>query len=142
MLKKTMTYVDYDGNQRTEDFYFNLTKAEIMEMDLSASGGLDKLITKIVAEQDGAKIVEIFKKIILGAYGEKSLDGKRFVKSPELSEAFSQTEAYSDLFMELATDAEKAAAFINGIVPKIDGNENPVTPVAIQDKIASITNKE
>lgn len=142
MLKKTMTYVDYDGNQRTEDFYFNLTKAEIMEMDLSASGGLDKLITKIVAEQDGAKIVEIFKKIILGAYGEKSLDGKRFVKSPELSEAFSQTEAYSDLFMELATDAEKAAAFINGIVPKIEGNENPVTPAAIQDKIASITNKE
>ena len=142
MLKKTMTYVDYDGNQRTEDFYFNLTKAEIMEMDLSASGGLDKLITKIVAEQDGAKIIEIFKKIILGAYGEKSLDGKRFVKSPELSEAFSQTEAYSDLFMELATDAEKAAAFINGIVPKIDGNENPVTPAAIQDKIASITNKE
>ena len=142
MLKKTMTYVDYDGNQRTEDFYFNLTKAEIMEMDLSASGGLDKLITKIVAEQDGAKIVEIFKKIILGAYGEKSLDGKRFVKSPELSEAFSQTEAYSDLFMELATDAEKAAAFINGIVPKIDGNENLVTPAAIQDKITSIANKE
>lgn len=142
MLKKTMTYVDYDGNQRTEDFYFNLTKAEIMEMDLSASGGLDKLITKIVAEQDGAKIIEIFKKIILGAYGEKSLDGKRFIKSPELSEAFSQTEAYSDLFMELATDAEKAATFINGIVPKIDGNENLVTPSAIQDKIASITNKE
>lgn len=142
MLKKTMTYTDYDGNQRTEDFYFNLTRAEIMEMDLSASGGLDKLITKIVAEQDGAKIVEIFKKIILGAYGEKSLDGKRFVKSPELSEAFSQTEAYSDLFMELATDAEKAATFINGIVPKIDGNETPITPAAIQDKIASISNNE
>lgn len=141
MLKKTMTYVDYDGNERTEDFYFNLTKAEIMEMDLSASGGLDKLITKIVAEQDGAKIVEIFKKIILGAYGEKSLDGKRFIKSPELSEAFSQTEAYSDLFMELATNAEKAAEFINGIVPKIDGN-SAVTPEAIKEKIASLPNKE
>lgn len=141
MLKKTMTYVDYDGNERTEDFYFNLTKAEIMEMDLSASGGLDKLITKIVAEQDGAKIVEIFKKIILGAYGEKSLDGKRFIKSPELSEAFSQTEAYSDLFMELATDAEKAAEFINGIIPKIDGNST-VTPEAIKEKIAALPNKE
>ncbi len=141
MLKKTMTYVDYDGNERTEDFYFNLTKAEIMEMDLSASGGLDKLITKIVAEQDGAKIVEIFKKIILGAYGEKSLDGKRFVKSPELSEAFSQTEAYSDLFMELATNAEKAAEFINGIIPKIDGN-SVVTPEAIKEKIASLPDKE
>ncbi len=143
MLKKTMTYVDYDGNERTEDFYFNLTKAEIIEMNLSASGGLDKLITKIVAEQDGAKIVEIFKKIILGAYGEKSLDGKRFIKSPELSESFSQTEAYSDLFMELATDAEKAAEFINDIVPKVDydGNENLITPAVIQNKIESF-NKE
>ncbi len=143
MLKKTMTYVDYDGNQRTEDFYFNLTKAEIMEMNLSASGGLDKMIAKIVAEQDGAKIVEIFKKIVLGAYGEKSLDGKRFIKNPELSEAFSQTEAYSDLFMELATDAEKAAEFINGIVPKVDNNANVVTPEAIQEKMAALTiNKE
>lgn len=143
MLKKTMTYVDYDGNQRTEDFYFNLTKAEIMEMDLSASGGLDKLITKIVAEQDGAKIVEIFKKIILGAYGEKSLDGKRFVKSPELSEAFSQTEAYSDLFMELATDADKAAEFINGIVPKMEAmNAANNNLVAMKEKVESINKNE
>ncbi len=134
MLKRTMTYVDYDGNQRTEDFYFNLTKAEIMEMDLSASGGLDKWITRIVAEQDGAKIVEIFKKIILKAYGEKSLDGKRFVKSPEISEAFSQTEAYSDLFVELATNAEKAAEFINGIVP----GETNVTAEKIQDKVVAL----
>lgn len=134
MLKRTMTYTDYDGNQRTEDFYFNLTKAEIMEMDLSAAGGLDKWISRIVAEQDGAKIVEIFKKIILKAYGEKSLDGKRFVKSPEISEAFSQTEAYSDLFVELATNAEKAAEFINGIVP----GEANVTAEKIQDKVTAL----
>ncbi len=134
MLKRTMTYTDYDGNQRTEDFYFNLTKAEIMEMDLSASGGLDKWITRIVAEQDGAKIVEIFKKIILKAYGEKSLDGKRFVKSAEISEAFSQTEAYSDLFVELATNAEKAAEFINGIVP---GDAN-VSSKEIQEKVVAL----
>lgn len=134
MLKRTMTYTDYDGNERTEDFYFNLTKAEIMEMDLSASGGLDKWITRIVAEQDGAKIVEIFKKIILKAYGEKSLDGKRFVKSDEISEAFSQTEAYSDLFVELATNAEKAAEFINGIVP---GDPN-VTSKEIQEKVVAL----
>lgn len=135
MLKRTMTYTDYDGNQRTEDFYFNLSKAEIMEMDLSATGGLDKWISRIVAEQDGKKIVEIFKQIILKAYGEKSLDGKRFVKSPEISEAFSQTEAYSDLFIELATDAEKAAEFINGIVPKGEEaqRDKPAIPVVQKD---------
>lgn len=130
MLKETRTYTDYDGNQRTEDFYFNLTKAEIMEMDLSATGGLDKWIQKIINEQDGKKIVEIFKMIILKAYGEKSLDGKRFVKSPEISEAFSQTEAYSDLFIELATDAKKAAEFINGIVP----GDAKVSPEEITSK--------
>lgn len=134
MLKRTMTYTDYDGNQRTEDFYFNLTKAEILEMDISATGGLDKWISRIVAEQDGAKIVGIFKEIILKAYGEKSLDGKRFIKSPEISEAFSQTEAYSDLFIELATNAEKAAEFINGIVP---GDAN-VSAEKIQDKVTAL----
>ena len=135
MLKKTMTYVDYDGNQRTEDFYFNLTKAEIMEMDLSASGGLDKMISRIVAEQNGAKIVEIFKEIILKAYGEKSLDGKRFVKSEDISTAFAQTEAYSDLFIELATNADKAAEFINGIVP----GDTEITSDRIQEKIAVLS---
>ena len=102
MLKKTITYTDYDGNERTEDFYFNLTKAEITEMELSHDGGLTKLIEKIVAEQDSKRIVEIFKDLILRAYGEKSPDGKRFVKNQELRDAFAQTEAYSDLFMELA----------------------------------------
>ncbi len=120
MLKKTITYTDYDGNERTEDFYFNLTKAEITEMELSHDGGLTKLIEKIVAEQDSKRIVEIFKDLILRAYGEKSPDGKRFVKNQELRDAFAQTEAYSDLFMELATDAEAAVAFVNGIIPQVD----------------------
>lgn len=118
MLKKTITYTDYEGNERTEDFYFNLTQAEILEMDLSASGGLEKMIQKIIAEQDGAKITKIFKDIILKAYGEKSLDGRRFIKNDELRESFTQTEAYSQLFVELATDSDAAADFINGIVPK------------------------
>lgn len=117
MLKKTISYVDYDGNKRTEDFYFNLTKAELVEMDMSETGGLDRLIKKIIAEQDTARIVEMFKKIIFQAYGEKSLDGKRFIKSKDLSEAFSQTEAYSELFMELISDANAAAAFVGGIIP-------------------------
>lgn len=120
MLKKTMTYTDYDGTERTEDFYFNLSKAEAIEMELGVTGGMVQMMNKIVAAQDSKKIIDIFKDIIFKAYGEKSPDGKRFIKSKELSEAFSQTEAYSDLFMELATKADSAAAFVNGIVPQMD----------------------
>jgi len=119
MLKKTITYTDYDGNERTEDFYFNLSKAEIAEMELSAEGGLAKTIEKIVAAQDNKKIVEIFKELILKAYGEKSVDGKRFIKNDELREGFSQTEAYSELFIELATNADASTAFVNGIIPQV-----------------------
>jgi hypothetical protein len=117
MLKKVITYVDYDENERTETFYFNLSKAEVAELELSTTGGLSQWIEKIVASQDQKEIIALFKNIILRAYGEKSPDGKRFIKSEELSEAFSQTEAFSQLFMELATNAEAAAAFINAIVP-------------------------
>lgn len=117
MLKKTITYTDYNGAERTEDFYFNLSKAEIMEMEMSTAGGLAELIQKIVAAQDAPAIIKIFKDLILKAYGEKSPDGKRFIKSDENTKAFEQTEAYSNLFMELATDADAAAKFVNGIVP-------------------------
>lgn len=120
MIKKTIKYTDYNGVERTEDFYFNLTKAEIMEMELSTDGGLAELITKIVNAQDAPAIIKIFKDLVLRAYGEKSPDGKRFIKSKEISEAFSQTEAYSQLFMELATDADAASTFVNGIVPATD----------------------
>ena len=120
MLKKTITYTDYNGSERTEDFYFNLSKAEVMEMEMSTTGGLAETITKIVAAQDSPAIIKIFKELVLKAYGEKSPDGKRFIKSDEIATAFSQTEAYSNLFMELATDAEAAAAFVNGITPAVD----------------------
>lgn len=119
MLKKTITYVDFDGNTRTEDFYFNLTKAEVTEMEMSTEGGLVKMLEKIVSTQDSKRIIEVFKDLILKAYGEKSPDGKRFIKTQELREAFSQTEAYSELFMELATNADASAAFVNGIVPVV-----------------------
>ena len=118
MLKKTITYIDYEGNERTEDFRFNLTEAEIAEMEMSAQGGMEKMIKRIVDARDSEKLVKLFKELILKAYGEISPDGKRFIKSKELSEAFSQTEAYSQLFMELATDADAASAFVNGIMPK------------------------
>ena len=117
MIKKSITYTDYNGIERTEDFYFNLNKAEVMEMEMSTTGGLAEMIQRIVAAKDQPAIIKIFKDLILKAYGEKSLDGKRFVKSEELRDGFEQTEAYSILFMELATDAEAAAAFVNGIVP-------------------------
>lgn len=117
MLKKTITYSDYNGTERTQDFYFNLSKAEILEMEMGTSGGLAEMIQRIVAAQDAPAIIKLFKDLILKAYGEKSADGKRFIKSEELSTAFSQTEAYSILFMELATDADAAAKFVNGIIP-------------------------
>lgn len=118
MIKKTITYTDYNDVERKEDFYFHLSKAEITEMELSTTGGLAEQIKRIVAAQDQPAIIKIFKDLILKAYGEKSADGKRFEKkNGELAAAFAETEAYSILFMELATDADAAAAFVNGIVP-------------------------
>ena len=130
MLKKTITYTDYNGVDRTEDFYFNLSKAEIMEMEMGTSGGLSEMINKIVAAQDAPAIIKVFKDLILKAYGEKSPDGKRFIKSDEIATAFSQTDAYSQLFMELATDTDAASAFVNGIVPAAEkgGNVKQMVP--------------
>lgn len=121
MLKKTINYTDYNGNPRSEDYYFNLSKAEIMEMELGTVGGLAETIQRIVAAEDAPSIMKIFKDLILKAYGERSADGRGFLKMDEegrpLSRKFAQTEAYSVLFMELATDADAAAKFINGIIP-------------------------
>lgn len=117
MLKLSRTYIDFNNMSRTEDFYFNLTEAEVTEMELSVDGGLVEMINRITAAKDGKQIIALFKDIVLRAYGEKSADGRRFVKNQEIRDAFAQTQAYSDLFMELATDAKKAAEFVNGIVP-------------------------
>ena len=120
MLKKTITYTDYDGNERKEDFYFNLNKAEIMEMEMSTSGGMAEMLQKIVDSQDAPAIIKAFK-----SYGQKSPDGKRFIKNATLREEFEQTEAYSQIFMELATNAEEAAKFVNGIIPNDVAKELP-----------------
>lgn len=125
MLKKTLTYTDYDNNVRTEDFYFNLTKAELTEMELSFDGGLSKTLQKVIAAQESSKIVAIFKDLVLKSYGVKSPDGKRFMKSQEIRDSFAQTEAYSDLFMSLATNAAAAAAFVNAIVPNTPNAPGP-----------------
>lgn len=117
MFTKKITYTDYRGTSRTEEFFFNLNKAELAEMELSTVGGMHDMLKKIMETEDMPQIVKIFKQLILKSYGEISADGKRFVKSPELSEAFSQTEAYSELFMELAQNPDAAAAFVNGVIP-------------------------
>ena len=121
MIAKTIKYKDFNGTEREEKFFFNLTKAEVTEMELSTTGGLAESIKQIVAAQDTPSIIKIFKDLILKSYGEKTLDGKRFRKVDDagvpLATAFSETEAYSNLFMELATDDKAAAEFVNGILP-------------------------
>ena len=127
MLKKTITYTDYDCLERTEEFRFNLTKAELMDMELTTVGTFSKLMQKIIDEKDMVRLAKYFKELILKSYGVKSDDGKRFIKSPELSEAFSQTEAYSELYMELLSNSEYAVKFIQQVMPK-DLDQSEVVP--------------
>ena len=118
MLKKTITFEDFDGNTRTEDFYFNLTEAELTDLELSVKGGFGSLIDKITKTQDVPEIMKIFKQIIKLSYGVKSPDGRRFEKSEDIYNDFAQTNAFSQLYMELASNEQKASDFINGILPK------------------------
>lgn len=126
MIMKSITYTDYDGVERTESFYFNLSKAELVTMDLEVEGGFRKKLEKVIEAQNPKELIDIFKDIIYRSYGEKSPDGRRFIKSKELSDAFTQTEAYSELFMELATNEKSAEAFIKGIMPAGLVDENAI----------------
>lgn len=117
MIKKTIRYVDFNGVERTEDFYFNLSKAEIIEMNLNTDGGLKELIDRIMNAKDQLEIVKLFKLLIEKSYGAKSPDGRKFMKSPEILADFEATQAYSDLYSELTTNPEKAAEFFNGMMP-------------------------
>ena len=121
MLTKPITYTDFNGVERTEEFFFNLTKAELVEMQLSVHGGLDAMIKRIVNTTNEPELIKMFKELVLKSYGEPSADGKKFAKiAPDghrLADDFAQTEAYSVLFMELATNADAAAKFVNGITP-------------------------
>lgn len=123
MLAKKITYTDYNGVERTEVFYFNLTKPELMEMEVSTPGGVAEKIKMAVENQDNAAIVAIYKDLILRSYGERSEDGKRFIKNKNgerLADGFAETEAYATLFMELATEEKAATEFVNGIMPQMD----------------------
>lgn len=117
MFAKKITYTDFNGSERTETFYFNFTKAELAEMELGRAGGFTEYVDKIVSAQDSVELIKLFKELVLKAYGEKSEDGRRFMKSDAIREAFSQTQAYSDIFMEFAFDEKAAAKFINAVVP-------------------------
>lgn len=142
MLKKLIEYTDYNGNERKENFYFNLNESEVMEMETEVTGGMRQLLTLIVEKQDIPKLMSAFKTIILKAYGEKSPDGRMFNKSEELSNAFSHTEAYNVLYMELLSDAKKAADFITRVMPEKlmnSGNateNNTLTPIDAKENIS------
>lgn len=147
MLSKEITYKDFEGNERTETFYFNLTQAEIIKwMTTSGEYTLDKLILRLSQERNGKRIMEIFEDLIHRSYGQKSLDGRRFVKNDELWLEFYETEAYSQIFTELVTDAQKASAFVNGIIPSDMANEISKTmlenqnglPAEIRDYIRKV----
>lgn len=125
MIKWTISYDDYNGDSHTEDFYFNLNKAEVMEMDLEANGAFAGYLQRIVAEQDGRQMARVFKDIILKSYGRKSDDGRKFVKSQEYIDDFVSCGAYAELFMELTMNPEACEKFVTGILPKVEGDSNP-----------------
>ena len=117
MYVKEMEYTDFNGVTRKEKFYFNLTKAEILDMELGKAGGLTEYIRKIIEAQDTPTIMALFKSLLLSSYGVKSDDGRRFIKNDEVREDFEQTQAFSDLYMELALNDEEASRFVNAIIP-------------------------
>ena len=123
MYKKTITYEDFNGNTRTEDFYFNLTRSELIKLEAGRDGGLDTYLQKIVDAKDAPAIMDAFENIILSSYGVKSDDGRTFKKSKEISADFANTNAYDKLYTELCTDSDAAAAFVNGIMPKLTDAE-------------------
>lgn len=141
MLRKDIPYTDYNGVERTEPFYFNLSKSELIEMEFGIGGGLSEMITRVVNAKDQPTIIKVFKELILKAYGEKSPDGKYFYKSEEISNNFSHTEAYTNLFMELATDERAAADFVNGIIPKEAADALKEKNAPLDAQITALNNK-
>ena len=145
MLKKTITYEDFNGETISEDFFFHLSKAELVELEMSHEGGLSEALQRIINAEDNKRIIEEFKNIIMTAYGKRSEDGRRFVKNQELRDEFVSTEAYSALFMELVTDTDAAVEFVNGVIPAgmteeaakvagIDSKTTPIIAVVDEDK--------
>ncbi|MBO7451145.1 MAG: hypothetical protein J6U54_12350 [Clostridiales bacterium] len=130
MYKITKKYEDFNGVEKEEDFYFNLTKADVLKMELSEDGGMDKRLERLIKTKDMKEAIKVFEGLLLMAYGEKTDDG-RFIKNDEIRARFTQSAAYSEIFTELAMDPDKAQEFVNGVVPKFD---NPVPAPAVTQK--------
>ena len=131
MIKKTVTYTDYNGEQRTETFYFHYTEAEILDMEMSEEGSFADRIQRIIDAKDKTALMKLIKKFVIDAYGVKSEDGKRFMKNDELKTAFLECPAYSDIFMEMVTNDEIAADFVNGVIPS-----------TMKDRVAKLSNEK
>lgn len=150
MLKKTITYTDFNGEEVQEDFFFHLSKAELVEMEMSHKGGLSATLARIVAAEDSKSIVAEFKNIILSSYGQRSDDGRRFVKNQQIRDEFESTEAYSELFMELVTNTDAAIEFVNGIIPanlaeeaaKVVADQEPKPELAAVPTVRTIKKTE
>ena len=127
MYRDHRTYIDFNGVERTEDFYFNLSKAEIADMELSTTGGIKDMVNKILEAKDQAKLVSLFKDLIHMAYGVKSEDGRNFIKNDKVREDYFSTNAYSDLYMELATNDQFASQFFEAILPVTATDSEPNT---------------
>lgn len=130
MLKKTVTYTDYNGVERTEDFYFNLTRSELMEMHLTTEGGMDEKINNIIKAKSQPELEKLFKEILLKSYGKKSPDGRLFMKNDEIRAEFEASPVYDELYMKLFTDENAAADFVNGVIPQVQPNANPAMQMA------------
>lgn len=131
MIKKTYTYTDYNGNERTEDYYFNLQEAEIMKLEMGINGGLTAKINRIIAAQDVPEIMKVFDELIGVSYGIKSPDGREFIKSPEITKSFMQTEGYNKLFMDFITKEGFAANFFNELIPNVPDSQKSAEVVPI-----------
>lgn len=130
MLKKTVTYTDYNGVERTEDFYFNLTRSELMEMHLTTEGGMDEKINSIIKAKSQPELEKLFKEILLKSYGKKSPDGRLFMKNDEIRAEFEASPVYDELYMKLFTDENAAADFVNGVIPQVQQNANSAMQMA------------
>lgn len=133
MYKCTVDYLDFDGNERHEDCYFNMTKAEAFKFENTAKGGVTNVLKEIVMTDDNVKLIELFERFVKMSYGKKSSDGRKFVKSDEIFEEFAQTEAYSVIFMHLISDSKFAADFVNGVLSTINGKPNVTTNISYKD---------
>lgn len=130
MIKKTVTYTDYNGVERTESFYFHFNEAEILDMEMSTEGGFAERVQRIIDAKHQTELLKVIKQFVYDAYGVKSEDGKRFMKNDEVKAAFIESPAYSEIFMEMLTNDKLAAEFVNGVVP-----EN------MKDKLTDLANK-